>query len=164
MIILFNCNFTIFVFNSKKMNRLIDSIKSVYQQHPVLVILFLSIILTLPWITMGEFYTKGEPREATVATYILNTGNWVLPADYADEASYKPPFTHWFIAAFSLPQGHVSETTARLPSALGLIGITMMFFVVLYKRKTRVQAALASIILLTSFEMHRSGIESRVDM
>ena len=113
---------------------------------------------------MGEFYTKGEPREATVATSILNTGNWILPADYADEIAYKPPFMHWFIAAFSLPQGYVSETTARLPSALGLIGITMMFFVVLYKRKTITQTALACLILLTSFEMHRSGIEARVDM
>lgn len=146
------------------MNKLIDSLKAIYLKHPFLVVLFISIVLTLPWITMGEFYTKGEPREATVATYILNTGNWVLPADYADEVAYKPPFMHWFIAAFSLPSGHVTETTARLPSALGLIGITMMFFVLLYKRKSNRQAILAAIIVLTSFEMHRSGIEARVDM
>jgi len=146
------------------MNKLIDTFKAIYQKHPFLVVLFISIVLTLPWITMGEFYTKGEPREATVASYILNTGNWVLPADYADEVAYKPPFMHWFIAAFSLPAGHVTETTARLPSALGLIGITMMFFVLLYKRKSGQQAILAALIVLTSFEMHRSGIEARVDM
>ena len=146
------------------MNKLIDTFKATYLRHPYLVVLFISILLTLPWITMGEFYTKGEPREATVATYILNTGNWVLPADYADEVAYKPPFMHWFIAAFSLPAGHVTETTARLPSALGLIGITMMFFVLLYKRISKSQAVLAALILLTSFEMHRSGIEGRVDM
>jgi len=146
------------------MNKLTDSIKAIYLQHPYLVILLISMMLTLPWITMGEFYVKGEPREATVATSILNTGNWVLPSDYADEVAYKPPFMHWFIAAFSLPAGHVSETTARLPSALGLIGITMMFFVLLYKRKSKALAALAALIVLTSFEMHRSGIEARVDM
>ena len=146
------------------MNKLIDSIKVIYQRHPFIVVLLISMLLTLPWITMGEFYTKGEPREATVATYILNTGNWVLPADYADEVAYKPPFMHWFIAAFSLPAGHVTETTARLPSALGLIGITMMFFSLLYKRKSSLQAVLAALIVLTSFEMHRSGIEARVDM
>jgi len=148
----------------KIMNKLIDSIKVIYQRHPFMVVLLISMLLTLPWITMGEFYTKGEPREATVATYILNTGNWVLPADYADEVAYKPPFMHWFIAAFSLPAGHVTETTARLPSALGLIGITMMFFALLYKRKSGFQAVLAALIVLTSFEMHRSGIEARVDM
>ncbi|MDP4240465.1 MAG: glycosyltransferase family 39 protein [Bacteroidota bacterium] len=146
------------------MNKLTDTLKAIYLRHPYLVVLLISISLTLPWITMGEFYTKGEPREATVATYILNTGNWVLPADYADEVAYKPPFMHWFIAAFSLPAGHVTETTARLPSALGLIGITLMFFTLLYKRKPKHQAALAALIVLTSFEMHRSGIEARVDM
>ena len=146
------------------MDKLIDSLKAFYQKNPYLLILLISMLLTLPWITMGEFYVKGEPREATVATYILNTGNWVLPADYADEVAYKPPFMHWFIAAFSLPAGHVTETTARLPSALGLIGITLMFFALLYKRKSSSLAALASLILLTSFEMHRSGIEARVDM
>jgi 4-amino-4-deoxy-L-arabinose transferase-like glycosyltransferase len=126
--------------------------------------LLLSIALTIPWITVGEFYTKGEPREATVAVDILNAGNWILPSGYADEFAYKPPFMHWFIAAFSLPQGHVTETTARLPSAVGLIGIVMAFFIFLYKRKQKSFAALAAIILLTSFEMHRSGIEARVDM
>ena len=146
------------------MHKLTDSFKALYQKHPYLLILLISMLLTLPWITMGEFYVKGEPREATVATYILNTGNWVLPADYADEVAYKPPFMNWFIVAFSLPAGHVTETTARLPSALGLIGITLMFFALLYKRKSTLLAALASLILLTSFEMHRSGIEARVDM
>ena len=146
------------------MNKLTDSFQVIFQKYPHLLILLISMLLTLPWITMGEFYVKGEPREATVATCILNTGNWVLPAEYADEVAYKPPFMHWFIAAFSLPAGHVTETTARLPSALGLIGITMMFFTLLYKRKSNTLAALASLILLTSFEMHRSGIEARVDM
>jgi len=146
------------------MNKLIDTIKSIYSRQPYLLVLFVCLFLTLPWTNMGEFYTKGEPREATVATCILNTGNWVLPSDYADEVAYKPPFMHWFIAVFSLPVGHVTETTARLPSALSLIGITMMFFYLLYKRTNSYRAFVASIILLTSFEMHRSGLEARVDM
>ncbi len=146
------------------MDRITDTFKAIYTKYPYLLVLFVSMLLTLPWIMQGEFYTKGEPREATVATCMLNTGNWVLPSDYADEVAYKPPFMHWFIAAFSLPAGHVTETTARLPSALGLIGIVMLFFALLYKRKSAFRAALASIILLTSFEMHRSGIEARVDM
>ena len=146
------------------MNKIINTFKAIYLRYPYLLVLFISIILTLPWITMGEFYTKGEPREASVATCILNTGNWILPSDYADEVAYKPPFMHWFIAAFSLPSGHVSESTARLPSGLALIGIIMMFFTLLLKRTSKYRAVVASFILLTSFEMHRSGIEARVDM
>ena len=146
------------------MNKLIDSFKAIYLRHPFLVVLFISMLLTLPWITMGEFYYKGEPREATVATFIMNTGNWILPAGYADEVAYKPPFMHWIIVLFSLPAGHVSETTARLPSALSLIGITLMTFTFLRKRKSTSTAFIASLMVLTSFEMHRWGIESRVDM
>lgn len=146
------------------MNQLINTFKAIYQKHPFLVVLFISIILTIPWITMGDFYYKGEPREASVATCIMNTGNWILPSGYADESTYKPPFMHWIIALFSLPFGSVSITTARLPSALSLIGITLMTLVFLRKRKTLFVAFVASIMLLTSFEMHRWAIESRVDM
>jgi len=146
------------------MNKLIDTLKTIYEKHPFLVVLFISMLLTLPWISMGEFYYKGEPREATVATFIMNTGNWILPAGYADEVAYKPPFMHWIIVLFSLPFGSVSITTARLPSALSLIGITLMTFVFLQKRKSTFVAVIASLMLLTSFEMHRWGIESRVDM
>jgi hypothetical protein len=60
--------------------------------------------------------------------------------------------------------GHVSEATSRLPSALGLIGITMFTLVFLIRRKTKVEATLTALILLTCFEMHRNGIEARVDM
>ena len=146
------------------MNKLIDSLKAIYQKHPFLVVLCISMLLTLPWITMGEFYYKGEPREATVATYIMNTGNWVLPAGYADEVAYKPPFMHWLIVLFSLPAGHVTLATSRLPSALSLIGITLMTFVFLRKRKSVFTACMASLFVLTSFEMHRWALESRVDM
>lgn len=146
------------------MNRLIDTLKAIYQKHPFLVVLVISTLLTLPWITVGEFYYKGEPREASVASFIMNTGNWILPAGYADEVAYKPPFMHWLIVLFSLPAGYVTEATARLPSALSLIGITLMTFVFLRKRTSLFIAFTASIMVLTSFEMHRWALESRVDM
>ena len=83
-------------------------------------VIIICIISILPWIGLGEFSTKGEPREAAVAISMLETGNWILPQVYADSFAYKPPMLHWLIAAFSLPQGYVSEFTARLPSALAI--------------------------------------------
>jgi len=146
------------------MNKLIDSFKAFYFRYPYLFVLLVSALLTLPWLPLGEFYSKGEPREAALATYMLNTGNWILPTGYADEIAYKPPFMHWFIALFSLLGGRVTEMTARMPSALGLIGIALSFFALVYKRKSPFRAVLATLILITGFEMHRSGIEARVDM
>jgi 4-amino-4-deoxy-L-arabinose transferase-like glycosyltransferase len=127
----------------------------------VLVICALSV---LPWIGMGDFATKGEPREAAVAISMLESGNWVLPEVYANEFAYKPPLAHWLMALCSLPQGYVSEFTARLPSALAyilLIGVTLFFF---GQRVKFQEAFIAALLLFTCIEIHRAGMTTRVDM
>ncbi|MDR1402205.1 MAG: glycosyltransferase family 39 protein [Tannerellaceae bacterium] len=127
----------------------------------VVIICALSV---LPWIGMGDFSTKGEPREAAVAISMLESGNWILPEAYANEFAYKPPMAHWLMAAFSLPQGYVSEFTARLPSALAfivLVGFTLFFF---GERIKFQEAFIATLLLLTCFEIHRAGMTTRVDM
>jgi 4-amino-4-deoxy-L-arabinose transferase-like glycosyltransferase len=127
----------------------------------VLVICALSV---LPWIGLGDFSTKGEPREAAVAISMLESGNWVLPEVYANEFAYKPPMAHWLMAVFSLPQGHVSEFTARLPSALAyilLIGVSLFFF---GQRVKFQEAFISALLLLSCIEIHRAGMTTRVDM
>ena len=146
------------------MRNILKDIQSIYLQKPVVCILLASMLLTLPYIGIGDFYTKGEPREASLAISMIQDGHWVLPVGYADEIGYKPPLMHWMIAGFSLIAGKVSEATSRLPSALGLIGMTVFTLIFLLRRKSKVEAVLAALILLTSFEMHRNGLECRVDM
>ena len=129
-----------------------------------LLLLLLLTILSVCWIYTGDFYDKGEPREASVAVSMIEGNEWILPIVYADEMAFKPPFFHWLIAAFSLPQGEVSVFTARLPSAIAfvcLIGACFLFF---GRRMNRTQALLTCLILITSFELHRSAMEARVDM
>ena len=118
----------------------------------------------LPWIGLGDFSTKGEPREASVAISMLESGNWILPQVYANEFAYKPPMAHWLMAAFSYPQGYVSEFTSRLPSTIAficLMGCTLMFF---GRRIKFQQAFIATLLLLTCIEMHRAAMTTRVDM
>ena len=43
------------------------------------VVLVLATMLTLPFIGMGHFYTRGEPREALVAMAMLDQGSFILP-------------------------------------------------------------------------------------
>lgn len=128
-------------------------------------IVVLCMLSVLPWIGLGDFSTKGEPREAAVAVSMLETGNWVLPQVYADEFAYKPPMAHWLMAAFSYPQGYVSEFTSRLPSALSfivLMGFVLVFF---GKRIVKFQEAfIATLLLLTCVEIHRAAMTTRVDM
>lgn len=146
------------------MSASLRDIQSVFMRRPVLCILLVGVLLTLPFIGISDFYTKGEPREASLAISMIKNHQWVLPIGYADEMGYKPPLMHWIIAGFSMIAGEVNETTSRLPSALGLIGMTVFTLLFLLKRTTKMEAIFASLILLTSFEMHRSGLECRVDM
>ena len=135
-----------------------------YLQKPVTSILLICALSVLPWIGLGDFSTKGEPREASVAVSMLESGNRILPEVYAGEFAYKPPMTHWLMTVCSLPQGYVSEFTSRLPSALAyifLMGITLFFF----GRRIKFQEAFIGVLLLfTCIEIHRAGMTARVDM
>jgi len=140
-----------------------SALQYLYLQKPISTVVLVCAIALLPFMH-SDFYTKGEPREASVASAMLETGNWILPSVYAGEFAYKPPMAHWLMAACSLPAGHVSEFTSRLPSALAqiiLIGFVLAFF---GKRIRFQEAFIATLLLLTCFEIHRAGITARVDM
>ena len=127
-------------------------------------IALLSILVILPFIGETIFYSKGEPREAIVAVSMLESGNWILPVNYGTDIAYKPPFLYWCIAAFSLIPGEVTEFTSRLPSALSFLAMQMVFFWFVAKRKDTQTAVLSSLLLLTSFEVHRAAVACRIDM
>lgn len=111
----------------------------------------------------AAFSTKGEPREALVAVEMLRTGNWILPIDLSGDMAYKPPMFHWLIALFSLPAGHVTELTARLPS---VVALTALFLISIrfFGQRSRNIGVLAAMLSLTTFEMFRAGTVCRVDM
>ena len=127
-------------------------------------ILAIAAVTILPFIGLTEFNTKGEPREAVVALSMINDGNWILPINNGGDIPYKPPFFHWLIALFSLLPGYVSEFTARLPSALALIIMVVVGYRFFARRGDEPTAFVASLLTLTAFEVHRAGMNCRVDM
>ena len=124
----------------------------------------LAILMLIPFLGLTDFNTKGEPREAVVAYTMLEHGNWILPINNGGDIPYKPPFFHWCIAFFSLFISHVNEFTSRLPSAISLVLMTIGGFTFFAKRKDTKTALIAAILTLTSFEVHRAGVNCRVDM
>ena len=127
-------------------------------------IIILAIVMMIPFLGLTDFNTKGEPREAVVAYTMLEHGNWILPINNGGDIPYKPPFFHWCIAFFSLFIGHVNEYTSRLPSAVSLVLMTIGGFVFYAKRKDTQTSLIAAILTLTAFEVHRAGMNCRVDM
>lgn len=141
-------------------------LKTLYLQKPLLLILLIAALSTLPWIGLGDFYTKGEPREAGLAISMIEKGEWIIPSSYADEFAYKPPLSHWLIAGFSLAlnNGEVTPFSSRLPSALAfiaMIGICFMFFA---RRRPVLESFVSCLILITCFEIHRAAMTTRIDM
>ena len=47
------------------------TLQYLYLQKPVTMMVVICIISVLPWIGLGDFSTKGEPREAAVAISML---------------------------------------------------------------------------------------------
>lgn len=127
-------------------------------------IALLSALVIIPFLGETIFYSKGEPREAIVAYTMLESGNWILPVNYGVEIPYKPLFLYWAIAAISYVAGGVTEFTARMPSALAFLAMQLVFFSFVAKRKNVQTAFLTSILLLTSFEVHRAAVACRLDM
>lgn len=130
----------------------------------LLTIILISALTLIPFIGLTDFNTKGEPREAIVAVIMIDTHNWILPQNNGDEFAYKPPMFHWLVAATSVVIGGVNEFSARFPSALAGVVLAVMTFCFFARRKNQQTALLTSVIMLTTFEVHRAATNCRVDM
>lgn len=127
-------------------------------------IALLSTLVIIPFLGETIFYSKGEPREAIVAYSMLESGNWILPLNYGTDIAYKPPFLYWSIAAISAIFGGVSEFSSRLPSAIAFLAMQFVFFGFVARYKDTKTAVITSLLLLTSFEVHRAAVACRLDM
>lgn len=140
------------------------TLQYLYLQKPVTMIVVICLISVLPWIGAGDFDTKGQPEGTAVAVSMLESGNWVLPQVYENDVAYNPPFASWLVALASYPEGRVTDFTARVPSAVAftvMIGFILVFF---GKRFKFQEAFIATLLLITSFEIHRVAVTTQVDM
>lgn len=138
--------------------------RQIKEHLPLIAVITVAAVMLLPWLGLTDFNTKGEPREAVVALSMIKDGDWILPVNNGMDIPYKPPFFHYCIAVLALVTGSVSEYTSRLPSALALMALAVACFA-FYRRRWSTSVALTgSILLLTAFEVHRAGVNCRVDM
>lgn len=134
------------------------------RKKTTLFVAIVALLTVLPFIGLNEFHTKGEPREAVVSLSMLLQDNWILPVNNGGDIPYKPPFFHWCIAVVSMILGGVSEFTSRIPSSLSLVAMIAATFAFYAKYTDKKLAMLTAMISLSSFELHRAGMNCRVDM
>lgn len=129
------------------------------------ILVLVGVVSLVVFLGLGLFNTKGEPREAIVALSMLQSGDWVCPVNNGVDIAYKPPFFHWCVALCSLFAGHVTEFTSRLPSALATILMILVGYRSMLRNKVDYRLCLLTgLVTYTAFEVHRAGVNCRVDM
>lgn len=148
------------------MREIVEKISEASPARKGLLMAVVAIVMLVPWLGLTEFNTKGEPREAVVSMSMFQQDNWVLPSNNDVDIPYKPMMFHWTGAVAALANGgEVNEFTARFPSAMALAllaGATAWFYARFGRDK--IAPLLTAVVMLTCFELHRSGVSARVDM
>jgi 4-amino-4-deoxy-L-arabinose transferase-like glycosyltransferase len=90
---------------------------------------------------------RTESLRAIIAQQMLDSGNWIVPRLYGEPLFTKPPGMYAAIALCSLPWGHVTDFTARLPSALAATGCVLLFWWYFKRQLGRVAGLAAGLIL-----------------
>ncbi|MFN7966842.1 MAG: phospholipid carrier-dependent glycosyltransferase [Acidobacteriota bacterium] len=128
-----------------------------------LVLLWLAVIvLPLP---VREVMPPDESRFAHQAEVMHTSGDWIVPRIGDVPNADKPPGLFWSVNLVSLVTGHVTETTARVPSALA--ALMVMFLTVRLGRRLWGDATLglgAAAMLVTGVEFSQKGQWCSCDM
>lgn len=135
--------------------------KNIYNTKTALLLVCFCMLLTLPFIGMTDFNTKGEPREALVVMSMLEADNLVFPFSEGGDIAYKPPFFHWCVLMVAKVTGELNEFSSRLPSLLAFL---CMLFCIVVRIKDRTNGVLTALVLFSMFEVHRAAVACRVDM
>lgn len=125
---------------------------------PLIAVVVIAMAMLLPFLWQNDFFSMDEPREALVAVSILKDGNLILPFTSGGDLTACPPLYHLCVALLSLPWGHVSEFSSRLPAALSLIVLCAVVFAFMRRRTTTLRAMLAPLIMLTAYGLHRDAL------
>lgn len=114
-------------------------------------------------IDRNELY-RTESLRAIIAADFLRTGNWIVPTLYGEPLLTKPPGMYAAIALLSGPIGHVTEWSARLPSALSA-SVSVLLFFWFFSREWGTKAGLLMALLLpTSFMWLDKSMAAEIDM
>ena len=115
---------------------------------PALVLLLLGLSLTLPRLGASGLWDPWEPKYAQAPREMAERGNWIIPYFHGDARLNKPPVTYWLIGASQAVFG-VTETAARLPSALLAVLCPVALFLAFAARGRELEGFLAGAALLT---------------
>lgn len=130
------------------------------------IFLLLGMCLFLFFFRIGgrDLWNPDEPRYAQVAREMLETGDWIVPHLNEDVYKEKPPLYFWLVVLVSKPFGDVSETTARLPSAVSATLVVLLTYILGLKILGAQEGLWGASLMATSTQFFWIGRTGTLDM
>jgi 4-amino-4-deoxy-L-arabinose transferase-like glycosyltransferase len=120
------------------------------------IVLAVWVVVYLP--ALGSLAIKGEEgRRILPAIRMLETGDYVVPQVGSNPYFRKPPLVNWLVAASFKVFGARNEWTARLPSALAVLGVAIAFVTVARASLGPRGSMIGALIWLTNIGMIEKG-------
>ncbi len=131
------------------------------RSRPAVVVLAAFLFL---WNLGGyDLWAPDEPYFGEGAREMVADGHWTVPYVGGQVSTDKPPLFFWAIALASLPGGHVTSWTARLPSALAALLALLLTMGLARTWWGEREAVLAGLLLTTTLLFWRQARSSQID-
>lgn len=128
-------------------------LKTLYLQKPLVLILLIAAIATLPWLGVSSSLSHTEQFEFSVIKSFLATGDFSLLNTFEAHST----ISRLMVAGFSYFTGELTPYVLRLPSALSFIAIMGFCFMFFAHRRPVLEAFTSVLILITSFGLFFSS-------
>ncbi|MGD9645542.1 MAG: ArnT family glycosyltransferase [Pirellulales bacterium] len=93
-----------------------------------LAIVVLVVVAAHGW-RLSDLSIRGEePRRATVAREMIETGDWIVPRQQGTLFLSRPPLQNWLIAISARLGGGFNEVTVRLPGVLAVLATSLLLY------------------------------------
>ena len=102
--------------------------KSDVEKLFVPLLLALAALLCFLNLSGRDLWEPNEPIAAEAAREMAERGDWLLPTVNGELYPDKPPLLFWGIRLASLPTGKITETSARIPSALAGASLVLAIY------------------------------------
>jgi 4-amino-4-deoxy-L-arabinose transferase-like glycosyltransferase len=107
---------------------------------------------------LGSLEIKGEEgRRILPAVTMLETGDWLVPQVGSEPYYRKPPLVNWLVATSFYLTGDRNEWTARLPSALSVLVVALVFVTLTRGSLGSTGSLIGALIWLVNFGMIEKG-------
>jgi 4-amino-4-deoxy-L-arabinose transferase-like glycosyltransferase len=134
------------------------------RHRDLLLVVLAAAALYLPGLGRHDLWNPDEARYAQVAREMRQGSGLLVPHLNGEVYAQKPPLLFWSIAAVSAPWGRVTETAARLPSALAGIAAVALTFLIARRFFGRRAAWLAAAAFATCFKTVWQARFGQIDM